>query len=470
MIPVSVSLAAVLSAIPTSSGVYSAQFDRILGTSLELKIVAQSFELASRAEATVLAEFKRLQQILGSFEEEQEFYQWNNKAITHVSNELKEVLEAFSTWQYATNGVINPASEVLTKLWQVGTPDAPTLAKAVEEINQPLWEIRGDEFIKRTDTDMRLHTFAKGYVMEKVAALALQQAGVHGIVLNVGGDILVKGDWVERVAIVDPFASAENAPNIASLQVANKSIATSGDYRRGTHIMDPRTGLPATEIASATVIHADAVTAGALATALNVLSVDESKALTAQYPGTEYFIVDKEGNEFVSENWSGTNLRSDHSAISFVQMKEKLWNANQELAIQLRLADLGGGARRPYVAVWIEDEKGKPVRRLALWYRKPRWLPDLREFASAQRADAFDMASVASATRGAGDYSLVWDGKNDAGQFVVQGNYTVMIEAAREHGTYQLMKQSMKFDGKVKSGSLAGNDEISGASLTYRTK
>ena len=77
---------------------------------------------------------------------------------------------------------------------------------------------------------------------------------------------------------------------------------------------------------------------------------------------------------------------------------------------------------------------------------------------------------ITSATRSAGDYSLVWDGKNDQGQFVEQGNYTIYIEAAREHGTYQLMKQSMKFDGKAKTQAIAGNEELSAASLVYRTK
>jgi hypothetical protein len=53
---------------------------------------------------------------------------------------------------------------------------------------------------------------------------------------------------------------------------------------------------------------------------------------------------------------------------------------------------------------------------------------------------------------------------------VALGNYTIYIEAAREHGSYQLMKQTMKFDGKAKSQALAGNEEISGANLVYKTK
>jgi hypothetical protein len=197
--------------------------------------------------------------------------------------------------------------------------------------------------------------------------------------------------------------------------------------------------------------------------------VDESKSLASNYPEAEYLLVDTDGEKHISENWSGKEMVSN-SSIEMVHVKDKLWTAGQELLINVELANLGGGARRPYVAIWIEDEQHKAVRRLALWYRKPRWLPDLRSFSDAQRETPIDLMSIASATRSAGNYSLIWDGKNDKGDFVAQGNYTVYIEAAREHGTYQLMKQTMKFDGKAKSQALPGNEEVSGANLVYKTK
>jgi hypothetical protein len=95
-------------------------------------------------------------------------------------------------------------------------------------------------------------------------------------------------------------------------------------------------------------------------------------------------------------------------------------------------------------------------------------LPDLRSWFAAKREVEFDAASVTGATRGAGQYTLVWDGKNDAGEYVPLGKYTVFIEAAREHGTYQLIKQEMKFDGKAKSQTLAGGEEMTAASLVYK--
>ena len=458
MNPIALSLAAMAAAVPNQSGVLAAHFENILGTSLDVKILANSFELAEKAEAKVLAEFGRLQSILGSGSDH-EFGQWSRsqaEAIL-VSSELHAVLGLFDTWREATKGALNAAADEIR------------INGFSDKVNQAHWEL-GDATASRLgDAELRLHSFTKGFVMEQVADAVMAEAGVRGIMLNVGGDILSKGDLREAVRVTDPLSDAENGSSLSTVTIQNQAIATSGTSRRGAHIVDPRSGDVASGSISATVIHPDAVTAGALATAFNVLSVDESKALAAEYPGTEYLIVDNSGELVMSENWSGKSVSTD-SPIEMVHVKDKLWTAGQELLINVELADLGGGARRPYVAIWIEDEQHKAVRRLALWYRKPRWLPDLRSFSDAQRETPIDLMSIASATRSAGNYSLIWDGKNDQGEYVVQGNYTVFIEAAREHGSYQLMKQTMKFDGKAKTQALSGNEEVSGANLVYKTK
>jgi hypothetical protein len=48
--------------------------------------------------------------------------------------------------------------------------------------------------------------------------------------------------------------------------------------------------------------------------------------------------------------------------------------------------------------------------------------------------------------------------------------YTVFIGAAREHGTYQLMRQEVDFNGAARQFNLPGNAEIASASLEYRKR
>jgi len=64
---------------------------------------------------------------------------------------------------------------------------------------------------------------------------------------------------------------------------------------------------------------------------------------------------------------------------------------------------------------------------------------------------------------------LKWDGKDDKGNLVKQGTYTVYIEAAREHGTYQLMTQEIT-PKKPQHIDITGNAEVASASLDYRKK
>ena len=466
-----------LSPSASSNGLLTSHFDNVLGTSLDLKIIATSEVSASAAETKILAEINRLNEIL-SAHGSSEFSNWlsTRGESVEISSELREVLQHFEEWNAKTEGALNAASEHISKLWTFEVPSAEARNEAIKEVNQTHWSLDESGATRLTDTELKLHSFTKSYVMEKAATEAMKEEGVAGVVVNIGGDFVVKGDWTEKIGVSNPRNSRENAEVLAYLQVKNKAVATSGDYRRGTeidgvtysHIMDPRTAEPASEVISATVAHADAVTAGALATAFNVLGVAASIDLAAQYPEASYLIVDKEGAEYRSENWPATS--TEKSSISLVNVKEKMWTAGQSLDIKFELARFEGRARRPFVAVWIEDADHKPVRRIAVWYNKPRWLPDLRSWFAAKREAEFDVASVTGATRPSGEYTLVWDGKNDAGEYVPLGKYTVFIEAAREHGTYQLIKQEMKFDGKAKNQELPGGEEMTAASLSYKTK
>jgi hypothetical protein len=132
-------------------------------------------------------------------------------------------------------------------------------------------------------------------------------------------------------------------------------------------------------------------------------------------------------------------------------------------------------ARRPYVAAWIEDKDKFPLRTIALWFDKTRWLPELRAWNRDDRmramAEGNDItASVSGATRPPGKYTLKWDGKDNAGRPVKAGKYTVCLEVAREHGSYQIFRQEMDFMGVPKQIQLPANQEVAGASLDYGKK
>jgi thiamine biosynthesis lipoprotein ApbE len=335
---IALSLLSLTPSASSANGLLTAHFENVLGTSLDLKIIASSEAAATIAESKVLAEINRLNELLSSMSSS-EFTSWSETRgeSIEISAELREVLQHFEEWNVKTDGALNPASEHITKMWASEIPSATDLALAVKEVNQPHWSLDENGATRLTETELKLHSFTKSYVMEKAANEAMKEEGVAAVVVNIGGDFVVKGDWTEKIGVSDPRNAGENAEVLGYIQVNNKAVATSGDYRRGSdidgvhysHIMDPRTAEPASEVISATVAHEDAVTAGALATAFNVLGVAASIDLATQYPEASYLIVDKEGAEYRSDNWPATS--TEKTAISLVNVKEKLWTAGQTL-------------------------------------------------------------------------------------------------------------------------------------------
>jgi FAD:protein FMN transferase len=154
-------------------------------------------------------------------------------------------------------------------------------------------------------------------------------------------------------------------------------------------------------------------------------------------------------------------------------------NAEPQMFIEFEItkAENAGRYRRPYVAVWIEDKDGFPVKTLLLFLMKnqpgPRWHRDLRRWYAddqmrllVDKTDIID--AVSKPTRNPGKYKVEWDGLDDAGKPLKDGEYTLFIEAAREHGTYQLMKHKFDVGGKPFEENLKGNAEISSASVKYK--
>jgi hypothetical protein len=147
------------------------------------------------------------------------------------------------------------------------------------------------------------------------------------------------------------------------------------------------------------------------------------------------------------------------------------WNIKFEALIALAIEQPSGGRyNRPYIAVWLENSAGKSVRTLAVWVQPgkgSRWYPDLRRWFGSNSAL---VDTVSSPTRMPGKYSLVWDGKSDKGALLEQGEYYVCIEAAREHGTYQLIREKLNFASTPFKKEFKGNIEIKEASLEFRAK
>ena len=123
---------------------------------------------------------------------------------------------------------------------------------------------------------------------------------------------------------------------------------------------------------------------------------------------------------------------------------------------------------RPYVAVWVEDSSRKSVKTIELWVGKDEWLKDLRSWwRKVGRYDRELVDAVTSATRPAGQYRFVWDGKSDSGEKLEQGEYTIHIEVVREHGGRNYLRQKVMIGSENVSYQLKPTEETGEITLDY---
>ena len=214
--------------------------------------------------------------------------------------------------------LFNPAIGKLIGLWGFHkdeyednfAPDPDQITPLVKSNpNMSQLDIKGVRFTcHNPDIQMDLGGIAKGFAMESSLKALQQQLPIRNILINAGGDIKSlgqKGSVPWRIGIRDPFATTRDAV-IGSINLDNDmSVFTSGNYERyyeaeglkAHHIIDPRTGYPAKGTAAVTVIHPDATTADAAATALFVAGKDEF-ARIARKMGIKHVLLITEDNKY----------------------------------------------------------------------------------------------------------------------------------------------------------------------------
>lgn len=488
--------------------------DHILGTSLDIQITANSSKAATAGEQAILSEIQRLSKIVSTYDPDSEFSRWRKSTASQspVSADLLRLMQRSDAWRTQSNGAFNVGVGAICELWKAAAkqnrlPTAAELSAATAQASQRPWKL--DE-VNRTaeclsSTPLTFDALAKGDIIDCACQAAMQaDRGITGVMVNIGGDLLASGAQASVVSIADPFADAENSPPAVEIQVRNRAVATSGNYRRGyrigertySHIVDPRTGQPVDHVVSSTVIAPTAIDADALATIFSVLPIQESLALAKQLPGVECLLIGKDRQRHVSAGWSAlvvpqatlaaaapsptlvpcddTDSKKDKSKADKTAAD---WGKQFELVVNYEINKPSGGRgyKRPYIAVWLAKEDGTPVRTLNLSIQKngQKWLRDLRRWykddTARKKTDEKDLVkTISSATRAPGTYKLSWDGKNDHGDALPAGKYTVFIEAAREHGTYQLIREEIEIAGQEFTKELKGNVEIKGATLEFR--
>jgi thiamine biosynthesis lipoprotein len=307
-------LAAVMLAGCDRPQTYDNQF-LAFGTLVEVTIFGAERGLAEKAFETARQDFERMHAA---------WHAWRPSAVTRanariaagksfdVEPDIVPLIERSKALSKRSQGLFNPAIGKLIELWgfhsddyRARQPPSPAKIKALVAADPSM-----DDLVLRearwssTNPHVQLDfgAYAKGYGVDLVVD-HLQALGIENTIVNAGGDLRAIGRHGER-----PWRIGIRHPRqegiIASVEISGDAcVFTSGDYeryfvykgKRYHHIIDPRNGYPARGTASVTVIHRDAGTADAAATALVVAGPDQWLTVARKMGVLDVMLIDSRG-------------------------------------------------------------------------------------------------------------------------------------------------------------------------------
>ena len=271
------------------------------------------YESGRELEDSVMAQIRRVEMSLSAFESASTVSAINSGADGRVDNLFELVFDEACRVNRLSNGMFDPTVGPLVDLWGFGRksgvsaePDSADVAAALKGVGISRCRIDNGLLVKADSaTQFDFSAIAKGLGVDCVAEM-LSRNGCTNYMVEIGGEVATKGvnakgdTW--RIQIDAPIDDASGTVHsqLSVISLADRSIATSGNYRnyrdyasgRVGHTISPITGMPiATATLSASVCAPSCMTADALATACMAMPADEALKMIESQDGVEALIV-----------------------------------------------------------------------------------------------------------------------------------------------------------------------------------
>lgn len=294
----------------------------LMGSKFDITISAVDSLQAERYIDEVITEITRIENLISDWKFDSQVSEINRmagKQAVKVDQELFDLTQRALFFSQITDGAFDISSAAMDKIWKFDgsmkqLPSKEELTKAIEKVgyqNIILNPADTTVFLKKEGMKIGFGATGKGYAADKGRNL-MQQKGVKAGIVNASGDMAVWSDDIPqkkwRIGINNPF---KNNDITEVVTLCNGAITTSGDYEkfaeiasvRYSHIMNPKTGMPATGLTSVTVIGPSAETANGFSTSLMVLGRKEGLRLLKKHPEYACLMITDNGRVYRSKNF-----------------------------------------------------------------------------------------------------------------------------------------------------------------------
>ena len=294
-----------------------------LGTTYNIKYYAgNDLKLSSALDSI----FERVNNSMSTYRENSDISRLNRGDSTVVVDSLFQEVFILAEQVYReSSGYFDPTVGDLVNQYGFGPEtdpkviDSVTIDSLMQYVGFDKLKLEGNKVIKETpEVYLDFNAIAKGYSIDLIGHY-LDSKGVKDYLIEVGGELLAKGKNLEKeslwtVGIDDPQQQEERVLT-AAVQLKNRAMATSGNYRKHrldpetntmfVHTINPLTGFAQkSDLLSVTVLAENCALADAYATAFMAMGYDLSKMMLSRVDDIDvYFIyatLDGEMKEFVS--------------------------------------------------------------------------------------------------------------------------------------------------------------------------
>lgn len=294
---------------------------KLMGSRFDITVVAKDPVEANIYIDLAINEITRIEQLISSWDPKSQTSEINRNAgikPVKVDSELFDLIQRGIGISKLTDGAFDISYASMDKIWKFDgsmteMPSTDSIKASVSKVgyrNIVLDNENNTVFLKLKGMKIGFGAIGKGYAADKAKNLLISKGVVAGII-NASGDMNTWGkqpdgsEW--KVAITNPM---DKNKVFALLPINNGAVVTSGNYEkyvtfndvRYTHIIDPRTGYPATGIISVTVFAPKAELADALATSVFVMGIEVGLNRIEQLPQVECIIIDDKGHITTSKN------------------------------------------------------------------------------------------------------------------------------------------------------------------------
>ena len=293
----------------------------LLGSPFEITVVAKDSVQGNLFSDLAIAEVKRIENLISDWIPTSQISKVNQNAgisPVKVDKEVFDLVERATKISKLTSGAFDISYASMDRIWKFDgsmkeMPTPEEIRKSVEKVGYQNIILNPKDttiFLKNKGMKLGLGGIGQGYIADKIKVL-LQEKGCNSGLVNVSGDINTWGKQPDgqswTVGIVNPMNKNKV---FATFPLDDSAVETSGSYekyvtfngKRYSHIIDPRTGYPASGIVSVSVFAKQTEIADALATGIFVLGVDVGLDLINQLNGIGCIIVDDKGVIHTSKN------------------------------------------------------------------------------------------------------------------------------------------------------------------------